>query len=160
MQTLWALGAGLVLGFVYDVLRVTRRKIRKKLATELLDLLFWISAALLLFVLGMGPGRGRLRMFMIIAAVFGGSAYFLTLGRYVRAVLTFFADAAASVIRTFSAPAAKVMSRIKIFIIFAKNSFKKAFPWYTINSNKRTDRDRNICAGGKAVEAGKGKYFY
>ena len=71
------LGAGLGLG--YDLLRALRRTAGRKTVTALLDFLFWIPAGTALFALGMGPGQGQLRLFMLLSSICGVVLYFCLL---------------------------------------------------------------------------------
>ena len=71
------LGAGL--GLWYDLLRGLRRTAGNAAVTALADLLFWIPAGTALFALGMGPGQGQLRLFMLLSAGCGAVLYFCLL---------------------------------------------------------------------------------
>lgn len=71
-----SLALGAVLGIWYDVLKALRLRVRRRWLTDLLDLLFWLSAGICLFILGMGPGYGQLRIFMVLSAVCGAILYF------------------------------------------------------------------------------------
>ena len=72
---------GMVLGLWYDLLKALRLRGRRRWLTDLLDLLFWLPAGLLLFVLGMGPGEGQLRIFMVLSTCCGAVLYFCLFSR-------------------------------------------------------------------------------
>ena len=99
----WAAALGLALGCWYDVLRALRR--RHPRLTIPADGLFCLTVLLVLLAFALYAGRGMLRLFAMIWAVFG------------------------RILRLICAP---VRGILKIFLIFFKKVFATARKWVTI----------------------------
>ncbi|MCL2576243.1 MAG: spore cortex biosynthesis protein YabQ [Defluviitaleaceae bacterium] len=74
--------AGFLLGFLYDVLRIARNVLRfGAVWVALQDVLFWLKAVALLFVVLMYTNYGQIRGFVFLAAGLGVLLYFLSISR-------------------------------------------------------------------------------
>lgn len=124
--------AGMALGAVYDLLRVVRTG-RGALAALGCDALFCLLFAFTLFALGMGPGEGRLRLFMPPLLLAGGAAWIALFGaperRAARRGLRL-ARRAAAPVKKLCAPAEKIKKSAKKWFTITKN-------WFTIIATKR-----------------------
>ncbi len=78
---------GAALGLVYDVMRTVRRSLRLAWLAFLLDLLFWLSAIVSLFLLTLLLDDGQVRIYHGIAILLGGGGYFLTLSHLILPIL-------------------------------------------------------------------------
>ena len=81
------LAAGLLLGLFYDLLRQVRLAPVPRLLGGLLDLLFWLAAAGLLFSCALALGDGRVRLYMAAGLGLGAALYFFLLSPRVRHAL-------------------------------------------------------------------------
>ena len=74
---------GAILGLMYDVLRAFRRSAGWRWLAFVLDVLFWLSVAVLLFWVALFRENGRVRLYVSAAFLAGGGLYLLTLSRLV-----------------------------------------------------------------------------
>jgi hypothetical protein len=130
-----ALGLGLAAGFVYDVLRVARRRAPLKLVTAVCDFIFCAAAGVALFFLGLTLGGGRARALLGVLAVLGGSLYFLTLSRPALYFLQGLAD-------LMWLPAAFLIEISKKIANLIKKLFIFALGWYIF-------KERNVMTGAR-----------
>ncbi|HBR07832.1 MAG TPA: hypothetical protein DD735_02915, partial [Clostridiales bacterium] len=65
-QAALALMLGVALGLVYDFVKAFRLRLRSGFWTAFLDALYCALSALSLFIFGLAPGEGQLRLFMLI----------------------------------------------------------------------------------------------
>lgn len=121
------------LGLVYDFFRAIRRRVK---LTALLDILFWICAAAILFMLGLGPGPGGVRIFMLAAAGFGAGLYFFILSPVVLEGFGFFFTLLARFLRICLYPLVWLRNLGKKSCNFSKNIFQKLKKWFTITCRK------------------------
>ncbi len=133
------LGAGL--GLWYDLLRAVRVQHKAPALTYVLDVLFWLPAALSLFSLGMGAGAGQLRLFMLLAAGLGALLYLHWLSPGILPGLCKFC---AGIAKTVALPG-KVLSRTKNSWKKSRRSEKKVFPnakkWATMKGSEIKTED-------------------
>ena len=73
-----AVGLGLGLGFLYDLLRPPRRRVGPP-AAALLDAVFGLAAGTAVFLFAMGAGSGRLGLWELAAALTGFLCYLYAL---------------------------------------------------------------------------------
>ena len=130
---------GLALGLVYDVFRVLRERARLLLLPLALDALFCLLTASALFLRGMGPGRGELRLYMPVVCALGALVYFALFGGAVRASLRRGLDA-------LKAAAIFLLRTIKKFFKILKNIFSSIKKWFIMKREilyeKRAARER------------------
>ena len=80
---LYAFASGILITFVYDILRIWRRVLpHRGLLVSLEDLAFWIFCALYIFQLMHRESNGSLRWFAVMGALAGMFLYKKTEGRF------------------------------------------------------------------------------
>lgn len=86
---LWSLSIGVVLAFAYDVIR-TARKLKKTpdLMINIEDILYCMSAGILLLLTAYDKNGGRLRWQGIMGTLAGGGIYYALLKNYMVVFLT------------------------------------------------------------------------
>jgi hypothetical protein len=91
LEAAYALLLGASFGLVYDLLSVFRRSVKTNikavLISALFDALFCIICAAGFFMLGFGPGKGKLRPFLLLFVVPGSALYFIFLSKPVTIIL-------------------------------------------------------------------------
>ena len=79
-----ALYMGIIIGVVYDVYRVIRILSNpSKLVIGIMDILFWITAAMLSIVGFFYVSSGEIRLYGLIGLALGWMLYLLTFSRYI-----------------------------------------------------------------------------
>jgi spore cortex biosynthesis protein YabQ len=156
-------GAGL--GIFYDLLRAFRRRCKAFVVTLALDVVFWIGAALVLFTLGLGPGNGELRIFMLIFVLGGAVLYFLGLSEVVLQILGKIDGFIAKMFEIFFSPLKAFEDKLKKGQQKFKNVFQKSKKWFTIKVNTLLARQTNDKSGfygarEGSYEAKTGGIFY
>jgi hypothetical protein len=147
-----AMGAGL--GLLYDVFRALRRRTGAR-AGAVLDALFALSAAFMLFAFGMGPGEGSVQVFTVIFAALGLAAYMAAVSPPVLKALLFVSDAASRGLSFASAPMKKAAEKIGKSKKISRNVFTKSKKWFTITKVVMSNHRRQTETGGKPGEAEK-----
>ena len=75
---------GAILGFVYDIIRATRKVGLNSFAAVFIgDMLFWIISAVAVFMFLMAVTNGEIRGYILFSCLSGFIIYLLTLGRAV-----------------------------------------------------------------------------
>ena len=75
--------SGNVLGVVFDAYRVVSREVRlHRFVLSLLDLLYWLAAAVLVFRVLYETNLGEVRLFVFLGLLFGISMYFAFFSRW------------------------------------------------------------------------------
>ena len=85
-QSAVSLIAGAAAGLVYDFLAVLRRD-TGMVGALILDSLFALLMSAGLFLIGYGPGRGELRLFMLAFMLAGMALYFACMGGRARRIM-------------------------------------------------------------------------
>jgi spore cortex biosynthesis protein YabQ len=68
---------GMALGFFYDIIRITRRIVRRRdIFIQIEDLVFWIAAAAAAFAVMMDKFNGEVRPYVLIGTGLGMAFYF------------------------------------------------------------------------------------
>ena len=115
---------GAVCGVVYDLLRSVRLLRRRSvLLTHVLDGVYVTLVLLAVFLFALRRGEGELRLYMLLAMVLGGMAYFAVFGRFLRPLWDFWVDAAAGVVSLLWKPIGVLLRLGKIFLIYIKKLF-------------------------------------
>lgn len=155
---------GTAAGFLYDVFRVVRRRLRWAPVTWTLDLLFWVIMAAGLFLLGVSFGEGKHRIFMTVLAFLGGTLYFVTVSQYMVKLCSYAADVVAFLLRCIYKPIGICWAVLKKITRNAKNFFIYIGKCYTIKHNKKRRTRREERGGNnKEDDAGEvkaGRYNY
>ena len=115
-------GAGL--GLYYDLLRMPRLLFPGRISTVLCDLLFCFGALIGLFVLGLGPGEGQLRLFMCLFSLAGFVLWRLAPGRFLRAGEYAFAAVLKHSAQIAAAKAHFALHKLKKCAFFQKKSLQ------------------------------------
>ena len=117
--------AGAGLGLYYDLLRLPRLLLPRRIITVACDFVFCLGALLGLFVLGLGPGGGQLRLFMCLFALGGFLLWRLAPGRFLQAGEAAFARLLKHSAQIIAPKARIALHKLKKSAIFKKKSFQK-----------------------------------
>jgi hypothetical protein len=104
---------GFFLAVFYEIIRIIRLfKKQSDLFVSVTDFLFLSLAGLITFAYSMELGSGRFRWFYIAGVIFGGTVYFLTIGRAVSLASNF-------IVKCIKRAAAFVVKCAKVIFIFS-----------------------------------------
>lgn len=130
---------GFALAALYEPFRVSRRFVRTGAAAAgIEDFLYLAACGLVTFAYSLELGDGHFRAFYIIGEVFGGTVYFLTLGRLVAFVTKTFADAVKAAVKyTFGLIGRLVVTPVwKILVKIAQKVRKMFVSLYEFIKNR------------------------
>ncbi|MBR3084172.1 MAG: hypothetical protein IKH03_06345 [Oscillospiraceae bacterium] len=127
---------GLALGACYELLRLLRQRLGL-LAGLGLDLGFCLSFGAALFLLGMGPGDGRLRLFMPPLALLGMGLWFRLFGGPARRLAGGALDRLGASLGRMLRPLGLPLKKIRFFF---KRGFSFLRNWFTITGKRRKKR--------------------
>ncbi len=97
---LCTIAGGMAIALVYDIFRIFRKAIKTgSLATYFQDLLYWIFAALIMFLTVYYSNDGELRAYLFIGAFLGVVLYVLLLSRIVMGSSIFLISIASKIIK-------------------------------------------------------------
>ena len=122
------LTAGVLLGLFYDLLRLVRLAAVPRLLAGLLDLLFWLAAAGLLFSCALALGDGRVRLYMAAGLFLGAALYFLLLSPGLRRPLAALSRLLGRLIRLLTAPPRLLIRQTKYFCRLLQKKLEKLLP--------------------------------
>lgn len=92
---LCAMGSGAIAGFIYDLFRLKRRAMKTKaFLIGLEDIIFWVMAAILVFITAYFSSEGEVRLYFLFAAFIGVLIYYWVFSSWVIQILTFLVKAA------------------------------------------------------------------
>lgn len=131
MEAAAAVLTGAALGIVYELFRCIRLH-STRIGAALADILFCLLAAWSLFLLGMGPGRGNLRLYMPAAALGSAALSSMLFGGAVRAAFEAAARIVSAVAGVFLKPWRMIAGQLKKFGKKFKNIFSRAEKRFTI----------------------------
>lgn len=149
-----SLALGAALGLWYDFLKALRLRARRRWLTDLLDLLFWLPAGVCLFALGMGPGYGQLRIFMVLSAACGATLYFCILSAVVLPLASRFWEFWARVSALLGKPLICAKNSWKKYAAAEKKRFPKRKKWFTITNNPGSEASRKPVRGRRRPRDG------
>jgi signal transduction histidine kinase len=132
LQAASSLALGAAAGFLYDIFRVVRRRARSIAVTTITDILFWLITGAALFLMGLSLGQGRQRLFMIVMAFLGATAYFVVLSPLSLIVCNALADGFLFLLYCLSRPVVWGYRLFKKIHTFIKNIFLYSMKCYTI----------------------------
>lgn len=93
---------GMLIGFVYDLFRVSRKAIKtKNIIVHLEDILFWLLVSILIFGILFVCNAGEIRGYAIIAIILGVIIYVFMFSPYVIKILLKIINVAKSVLKIF-----------------------------------------------------------
>jgi spore cortex biosynthesis protein YabQ len=79
---LCSVAAGMVIALVYDILRIIRRTVKTgSLLTGVQDLIYWLIAALIMFLSAYYSNSGQLRAYLFVGMFIGVVLYALLLSK-------------------------------------------------------------------------------
>lgn len=85
-----ALLTGIAIGFIYDLLRMKRRALKtRKFIVGVEDVLFWIFAAVLVFITAYVSNQGEIRLYFFLAMILGISIYFWLFSHWITLIIIF-----------------------------------------------------------------------
>lgn len=116
-----SLGCGVIIGVLFDVFRAFRQKFSfSNISVAVQDVLFWIFASLITFLITRLANGGELRWYIFFAAFSGALLYNATISHAVIHILIF--------IMNFTGRAAQFLLKILLSpIVFLIRIFKKPF---------------------------------
>ena len=165
LQAAASLSLGFAAGFLYDFFRVIRLRLKLKIVTLFIDLVFWLICGGALFLLGMSLGEGEVRIFMILLGLLGGGIYFASVSRLTQKLCEKLADFLHFIAVCLLKPFVFMGLAAKKFFNFAKKAFKYYDKWYKIKYSRVDSRSlrKNPPRVRKERDTGetqKGRYFY
>ena len=102
--------AGVLIAFVYDMFRLKRRMVRTTtVLVHIEDIIFWVIAAIILFLSSYIISSGEMRVYFYAGAILGGALYFGTLSKPILWLLT-------ALIKILAWPLIKIFEFIKPII--------------------------------------------
>ena len=114
---------GGMLGVLYDLMRVIRRRLPLRAVACVLDFLFWVAATAALFLFSHETWNGLIRLYGAAFCLLGGAAYFWGISPVVMGFLFLLTGLAGRVLGILTFPG-RVLGRVfKRFGKFAKTSF-------------------------------------
>lgn len=137
--------AGAALGLYYDLLRLPRLLFGGSVSTFLCDVLFCLGALLGLFTLGLGPGRGQLRLFMLLCTGIGFALWSFAPGRLIRRGETALAVSVKQSAQKLAFRLKQQHTHLKKMHEFFKKLFPSGRSWFTIKRNIKV-----TVSGGRA----------
>jgi len=114
-----AAACGLVLAFLYDLFRIKRRFVRTSVVfIHIEDILFWIIAAIIVFLASYVISSGETRFYFFTGLCAGAFAYFALLSRIVSWTLT-------EIIKAVLWPFRQILRRLApVFRVFLRHTRK------------------------------------
>lgn len=128
---------GGVLGVVYDLMRVLRRRVPLPFLGGMLDLLFWAAATAALFLFSHRAWDGQIRLYGAVFCFLGGALYFWGVSTLVLGIVTFLADVLIRILGILTLPGRLLGRLFKRFGKIAKNIFPFKEKWSMINSKPK-----------------------
>jgi signal transduction histidine kinase len=164
LQALISFLCGPVLGLLYDLLAAVRTRLRFEAFTYVFDLLYCLTAACLLFLLGSVAGYGELRLFMPLIMGLGAVFYFTLLRQPGRLVSRFLIAVIVILLNCILLPLRVIMIIAKKIYIFLKKIFSYLQKWFKIRNKVFMPICNKIYASSSfpevADENQAGKYVY
>jgi spore cortex biosynthesis protein YabQ len=100
---LWTTVCGMAAAFVYDLFRIFRKAVKTgSLVTFIQDMLYWIIAAVIMFITVFWSNDGELRGFLFLGALIGAVLYALMFSRAIMSSSLFIIRLTARIIRFIS----------------------------------------------------------
>jgi hypothetical protein len=163
IEILYALGFGVCAGVLYDFLAVLRRSaklaVSRVVIAAIFDVVFCVLCGVGFFMLGYGPGNGRLRLFSLLFALPGTTLYFLLLSRFVTGILNILLTLTRRIICLILTPFKLFIRCVRKFAVFSKNSLRYGVKYVNIGLDYSVDiinpierKDRNAKAKVKAKQ--------
>ena len=124
---------GLAAGVLYDLFRILRVRVRLPLLGPALDLLFWLTLTVTLFLWSQWAWGGPVRLYGAAFLFLGGAVYFWLLSRWLLWLGYRLADLMTAILKILALPLFALNHLQKKIKKLAKNIFLFAGKWYRIN---------------------------
>jgi len=140
---LLSLGAGFLLGIVYDILRTIRLTFSKgKVIIFIFDILYFIIFALLTFLFFLATNKGEFRSYMIFGEILGWLFYYFSFGLAAKS----FTDAFVKMIHSVFKFIFKIVSApfLLIFKLFLKIKDKISLFFKKVKKKSEKNRKKHL----------------
>lgn len=146
---------GVIIGILFDFFRILRRSFSTgNILTAIEDIIFWISAGIILLYSIFVYNNGAIRGYMFLGVFCGATLYMITLSKiFIKVnvcILNFIKQIISILIKIFNFPIKIVMNfLIKViykpisFIFIKSNNFIKKYVKKSINSLKINNKTKN-----------------
>ena len=124
---------GLAAGVLYDLFRILRVRVRLPLLGPALDLLFWLTLTVTLFLWSQWAWGGPVRLYGAAFLFLGGVVYFGLFSRWLLWLGYRLADLMTAILKILALPLFALNHLQKKIKKLAKNIFLFAGKWYRIN---------------------------
>jgi hypothetical protein len=168
LEAAYALILGASFGLVYDLLSVFRRSVKANIKAVLIaaifDAIFCMICAAGFFMLGFGPGKGKLRPFLLLFVIPGSALYFIFLSKTVTIILYGLLKIIRQIIKWCLFPFEFVYSLQKKIRKTIKKHLHYTQKWFTIEQryviqpSDRNMKGRSANAKDKAKPSDGGNY--
>ena len=128
-----AIGLGLLVGVLYDLMRIMRVRLPLPFLGSVLDFLFWIMVTAVLFVWSQDAWGGEIRLYGVVFLLLGGVIYFAGLSIWILQIGYFGADFLNIIWKILTYPVSCLKSIGKKMKKIAKKAFHSGVKWYKIN---------------------------
>ena len=136
---LLSLGAGFLLGIVYDILRTIRLTFSKgKVIIFIFDVLYFIIFALLTFLFFLATNKGEFRSYMILGEILGWLFYYFSFGLAAKS----FTNAFVKLLHTIFKFIFKVISAPFLFVFKVFLKIKDKFSGFFQKVIKKSQKNR------------------
>ena len=143
-----ALGGGL--GLLYDLLRLPRVHLPFRPLRGLLDLLFWLSVCLTLFLIATFLENGQVRLYTLAALTLGAGWYFLLLSPLLRRLLDLVTRPFLRLFFILLAPLTKTLQQVRFSV---KKAFSFSLLWSKMYHLRRENPGKSPCPSKPEREA-------
>ena len=124
---------GLLVGLIYDLMRIMRVRLKIPFLSSVLDFLFWVSVTMVLFLWSQVAWGGEIRLYGAAFLFLGGVLYFWGLSIWVLKVGYLGADFLTLIWRILTLPWMCIKTTGKKMKKIAKKTFHSGVKWYRIN---------------------------
>jgi spore cortex biosynthesis protein YabQ len=137
-----SIGAGVVLGIIYDLFRIFRTVFHsEKRAVFFQDLFYMLCAALVTFLVALGVNYGEVRFYILAGEAIGWCLYFFTVGNVTIRIFCFISRV---LHRFLIDPVKRILQGIFCWIAGKLKIIGKKVRSAAINQKKRLKRHRDI----------------
>lgn len=137
---LLSLGFGLIIGILYDVLRVVRIFLSfSKIAAYVTDFLFSVLSAVMTFLFCLSVSNGEVRLYIILGEFIGFSVFYLSFGtvavKFSEKTVKKMLNALRKIFRLIFSPFIKIFTVVSIKCTKLRKKVQK-----TVKNNKKFDK--------------------
>ena len=124
---------GLLVGLLYDLMRIMRVRLKLPFLGAILDFLFWVAVTAVLFLWSQDAWGGEIRLYGVLFLFLGGTLYFKGLSVWMLKIGYLGADFLALIWKIFTYPITCLKNTGKKMKKIAKKTFHSGVKWYKIN---------------------------